>query len=68
MYRPETIDWTTEREHICNVQAGGVMLMSPLLLHASNRTTNNRKRRVIHLEFSNAELPDELNWSERIDF
>lgn len=68
IYRPETIDWAIEQEHICKVNAGGVMLMSPLLLHASNRTTNNKQRRVIHIEFSNVELPEGANWSERINF
>lgn len=67
IYRPETIDWAAEAEYICEVSTGGIMLMSPLLLHASNRTTNQKKRRVIHIEFSNAQLPGPLQWSERID-
>ncbi len=67
IYRPETIDWTTEKEIICNVEKGGIMIMKPLLLHSSNRTTNNKKRRVIHIEFSNQELPKELKWAERVD-
>jgi ectoine hydroxylase-related dioxygenase (phytanoyl-CoA dioxygenase family) len=67
IYRPENIDWTIEKEAICSVNAGGVMVMSPLLLHASSRTVNNQKRRVIHIEFSNTELPAGLNWSERIN-
>lgn len=67
IYRPETIDWTVEREVSCNVSKGGIMLMKPLLLHSSGRTTNNKQRRVIHIEFSNQELPVELNWAERIN-
>ena len=67
IYRPETIDWTVESEVSCNVPAGGIMLMKPLLLHSSGRTTNNRQRRVIHIEFSSKELPMGLNWAERID-
>ncbi len=67
IYRPETIDWTIEREVSCNVPAGGIMLMKPLLLHSSGRTTNNKQRRVIHIEFSSKELPLGLNWAERID-
>jgi ectoine hydroxylase-related dioxygenase (phytanoyl-CoA dioxygenase family) len=67
IYRPETIDWNVETENICNVEKGGIMIMKPLLLHGSNRTTNGKKRRVIHIEFSNKELPEVLNWSERID-
>lgn len=52
----------------CPVKKGGVMLMSPLLFHASNRTTNNKKRRVIHIEFSNQQLPEGLNWSEFLNW
>ena len=66
--RPETIDWKRETEDICNVNAGGIMIMRPLLLHASNRTTNNKPRKVIHIEFSNAGLPTELKWSEKHTF
>jgi ectoine hydroxylase-related dioxygenase (phytanoyl-CoA dioxygenase family) len=67
IYRPETINWTTETETTCNVMKGGIMIMKPLLLHSSNRTTNNKKRRVIHIEFSNQELPNGLKWSERMN-
>jgi len=66
IYRSETIDWNIETEEICNVEKGGVMIMKPLLFHGSNRTTNGRKRRVIHIEFSDMELPEVLNWSEKI--
>ncbi|WP_343606061.1 phytanoyl-CoA dioxygenase family protein [Fluviicola sp.] len=67
IYRPETIDWSKETEVVCSVAKGGIMLMKPLLLHSSSRTVDNRKRRVIHIEFSNRELPLELQWSERMD-
>lgn len=67
IYRPKQIDWNTETEVNCSVAKGGIMLMKPLLLHSSGRTTNNARRRVIHMEFSSIELPNELNWSERID-
>ena len=63
--RPETIDLAKEKETICMVNKGGIMIMRPLLLHSSSRTTNNAKRRVIHIEFSNAELADGLNWGEK---
>ena len=51
---------------VCAVQRGGVMLMRPLLFHASNRTLNSKRRRVIHIEFSNAVLPYGLQWSEKL--
>lgn len=61
----ETIARQTAPAAVCAVPAGGAMLMKPLLLHASNRSTSDRPRRVIHLEFSAAELPAELAWRER---
>lgn len=67
IYRPETINWEEETEVSCSVKQGGLMLMKPLTLHSSGRTTNNKKRRVIHIELSNVELPDALQWAERID-
>ncbi|WP_158826255.1 phytanoyl-CoA dioxygenase family protein [Mucilaginibacter lacusdianchii] len=65
IYRPETIDWSKEKEKVCSVSKGGIMIMRPLLLHASNRTVSAKRRRVIHVEFSNEELPRPLLWSER---
>lgn len=64
IYRPELIDKTKEKETICEVEKGGIMLMKPLTLHASTRTTNNKRRRVLHIEFSNSKLPENLDWSE----
>ena len=55
----------TENETICEVEKGGIMIMKPLLFHASNKATNNQRRRVIHIEFSNQILPDGLEWSEK---
>ena len=66
IYRPETIDWTKEDKVICDVPKGGIMIMRPLLLHSSGRTTNNSRRRVIHIELSRSRLPEELKWSEFI--
>lgn len=51
----------------CAVPAGGAMLMKPLLLHASNRSTSHRPRRVMHLEFASVELPAGLEWRERME-
>ena len=39
IYRPETIDWKCEKEVSCAVEKGGIMLMKPLTLHSSKRTT-----------------------------
>lgn len=64
--RPENIDWAVEKEHACRVPQGGVMIMKPLLLHSSGRALNSRRRRVIHIEFSDMELPNGLRWAERL--
>ncbi len=59
--------FSTDEEFVCETESGGVMIMRPLLLHSSNRTTNNKRRRVLHIEFSKAGLPQQINWSERMD-
>lgn len=66
--RTENIDFSSIAETVCEVPKGGMMLMKPLLLHASNKTSNQARRRVLHIEFSNQELPNGMNWSEKIDF
>jgi len=63
--RIENLDFETEKETICEVEKGGIMIMKPLLFHASNKTTNNERRRVIHIEFSRQQLPNGLEWSEK---
>jgi len=64
IYRTETINRTIETENTCTVKKGGIMLMKPLLLHASARTINNNKRRVVHIEFSRSGLPTGIKWAE----
>lgn len=66
--RTENIEVEKEIETICEVGKGGIMIMKPLLFHASNKTTNNQRRRVIHIEFSNQKLPNELEWSEKTNY
>jgi ectoine hydroxylase-related dioxygenase (phytanoyl-CoA dioxygenase family) len=67
IHRPDMIDWSKETETVCNVPKGGIMIMKPLLLHASSKTINNKKRRVIHIELSNQKkLPEPLQWSEAL--
>jgi ectoine hydroxylase-related dioxygenase (phytanoyl-CoA dioxygenase family) len=63
--RVEQINLDAEQQVTCDVNKGGVMLMRPLLFHASERTVNNSQRRVIHVEFSKSQLPEGLNWSEK---
>jgi ectoine hydroxylase-related dioxygenase (phytanoyl-CoA dioxygenase family) len=46
----------------CIVPAGGVVVMRPLLLHASASGTGPGHRRVIHLEYAAEALPGGLEW------
>jgi ectoine hydroxylase-related dioxygenase (phytanoyl-CoA dioxygenase family) len=55
--------WRQRREPVtCEVRKGGVLLMRPLLLHASSPATNPSHRRVVHVEFAADELPGGLRW------
>jgi ectoine hydroxylase-related dioxygenase (phytanoyl-CoA dioxygenase family) len=48
-----------------HAQAGDVLLMKPLLLHASSPARAPSHRRVLHLEFApDAILPADLDWAE----
>ncbi len=38
----------------CEVEAGGVMAMSPLLIHASSKMSVDQTRRVLHIEYADS--------------
>ncbi len=50
------------QEVACCVARGGVLLMRPLLLHASSRSSGNSQRRVLHFVFAPPDLPYDLRW------
>jgi hypothetical protein len=52
-------------ESVLTVPRGGLILMKPLLVHASSPAIRPDHRRVIHLEFTAVELPDNLEWFSR---
>lgn len=63
----EIKDWMKDKkgtEKVCEVKAGGIIIMKPLILHSSRRTENMKNRRVIHVEFTDEELPNVLSWKE----
>ena len=65
---PESEILTMEKqpEEICAVRRGDVVLMRPLILHASSCAQKPGARRVLHLEFASEELPSGLEWHDRI--
>jgi hypothetical protein len=48
----------------CEARSGDVLIMRPLLLHASSVALQPKHRRVIHLEYCAATLPSGLEWYE----
>jgi ectoine hydroxylase-related dioxygenase (phytanoyl-CoA dioxygenase family) len=50
----------------CDAKSGEVLIMRPLLLHASSPSGFPRHRRVIHLEYAVDELPSGLNWFDHV--
>ena len=49
-------------EHVCEVNTGGVLLMRPLLLHASSPSQVPGHRRVIHIDYAAVDLPTGMQW------
>lgn len=49
-------------EVIVEASAGDVLLMRPLLLHASSPALAPSHRRVLHIEYCAAALPESLQW------
>jgi ectoine hydroxylase-related dioxygenase (phytanoyl-CoA dioxygenase family) len=48
----------------CHVPRGGVLMMRPLILHASSPADEPRRRRVVHLEYAADRLPGDVEWFE----
>jgi ectoine hydroxylase-related dioxygenase (phytanoyl-CoA dioxygenase family) len=53
-------------EVVCTAKAGDVIVMRPLLLHASSKPTNPSTRRVLHFLFGPTALPQGLEWHRMI--
>jgi len=53
-----------QAEVTCRVEQGGVLVMRPLLLHASSKIVGSQPRRVLHFLFGPAALPHGLRWPE----
>jgi len=49
-------------ETVVPVGRGGVLVMRPLLLHASSKATSHDPRRVLHFVFGPPKLPLGLEW------
>ena len=54
------------KETLCTVKKGDILLMKPLLLHASSKASGQSRRRVLHFVFGPGLLPCGLAWSQAI--
>ena len=51
------------QQTVCATGAGGLIIMRPLLLHASSPAISPSHRRVLHIEFGPPTLPGSLRWA-----
>jgi hypothetical protein len=62
-----TSEWLEREPAVsCLVAKGGVVIMRPLLLHASSAATEPQRRRVIHLEYAASPLCGGVDWFEAV--
>lgn len=54
----------TSQATVLPAARGDVILMRPLILHASSQSESPAHRRVLHIEYANAELAPGLSWAE----
>jgi ectoine hydroxylase-related dioxygenase (phytanoyl-CoA dioxygenase family) len=53
-------------ESTCVAAAGDVLLMRPLLLHASSKSCGSSRRRLLHFVFGPPKLPFGLSWHNKV--
>lgn len=64
----EVAAYHKENVLVCECAPGDVLLMSPLLLHSSQRSAEPVRRRVIHIEYAReADLDPRLQWHENLE-
>ncbi len=53
----------SQEAYICEAKKGDLLLMKPHILHSSSKSSNPDHRRVVHIEYSNYQLPESLSWA-----
>jgi hypothetical protein len=61
--RPDIDQSELESQTILEAEAGDLIWMRPLVFHASSKAESPNHRRVIHIEYSSANLPEGLQWA-----
>jgi len=52
-----------QKPYLCIAGEGDLLLMKPHILHSSSKSINPCHRRVVHVEYSNYQLPESLSWA-----
>ena len=52
----------TRGDVVCAADTGSALVMRPLLLHASSKSSGTSRRRVLHFLYGPAQLPYGLQW------
>jgi Phytanoyl-CoA dioxygenase (PhyH) len=64
IFKDEKTELTSKNNIVyCEVAAGGALVMRPHVLHASEKSSVDRPRRVLHFEYSSYQLPDDIAWA-----
>lgn len=56
----------TSEPKTCPVSAGGLLIMHPLLIHASSAANVPGHRRVVHIDYAPLALPGGLEWLDAV--
>lgn len=56
-------DGDDQNADVIEAEAGRVLAMKPLLLHASSKAAEPKRRRVLHIEYACEALPPPLEWA-----
>lgn len=62
----EILDLPKRGAVTCTARTGDAIVLRPLLLHASSSAREPKNRRVVHIEFAAEDLPDDVDWNERV--
>lgn len=53
----------SHKPFLCEADEGDLVIMKPHILHSSSKSVNPGHRRVVHIEYSNYLLPENLKWA-----
>ncbi len=65
LLRSDEVREHTDRHQViyCETNTGGAVVMRPHVLHASEKSTSNDSRRVLHFEYASFQLPKGISWA-----